>query len=89
MNDGSYTAYSSVHCTFKVVCKITHSHIAGVWVPGSVTLSHSCEDASEGGPEGLNSSSSSGMEADPFPSDKEGELTSKLTSCITSYGTGN
>ena len=84
MNDGDYTAYSSVHCTFKVVCKTIHSHSAGVWVPGSVTLSHSCEDASEGGPEGLNSSSSSGTEADPLPSDEGGELTSMLTSCITS-----
>ena len=84
MNDCDYTAYSSVHCTFKVVCKMTHSHSAGVWVPGSVTLSHSCEDASEGGPEGLSSSSSSGTEPGPLPSDERGELTSKLTSCITS-----
>lgn len=70
----------------KSVCKMTHSHCAGVWVPGSVTLSHSCEDASEGGPEGLNSSSSSGTEAGPLPSEEGDELTSKLTSCITSYG---
>lgn len=89
MNDGDYTAYSRVYCTFKGVRKMTHSHCAGVWVPGSVTLSHSCDEASEGGPEGHSSSSSSGTETGPFPSDEGDELTSKLTSCITSYGGRN
>jgi hypothetical protein len=52
---------------------------AGVWDPGSVTLSHSCEDVSEGGPlVGLVSPTSS------IPkSCAEEELTSRFTKSIT------
>jgi hypothetical protein len=61
------------------------NHVAGVCVPKSASLSHSCEDVSEGGPPlfELVSSSTSSMEGD-----EEGELTSRFVISITICGLG-
>lgn len=48
------------HPKKKRRCYMTSGHYAGVWMPGSVILSHSCEDVSERGLLiGLDSSSTS------------------------------
>ena len=59
--------------------KYNTNHVAGVCVPGSVTLSHSCEDDSEGGPLLVGLSMSRDGE-------EEGELTSRFVISITICG---